>query len=190
MTTDTESTPPHGSCARCGRHLRGTGTKSKVVGKRYCMKRECQAAKQRAYRAMNRHGELEAPMDERPCFLCGVELLRRPVRITDSPIGRWCRAAACQRDRALRQKIGALIDAGDNSTELFLAVAKAYRDMHEKRRVPECPECGLLQAVPGYPHPDREGNKCTALGTFPVTPSDLPFAWENGPQYAQRNEDS
>lgn len=162
-------------CAHCGDLLRASGRRPKKLSKRYCMQRECQAAKQRHYRNVQRGLDESGRMETRSCLTCGVELPHRPGRSTDRAFGRFCTKARCQRSRAARDAVVSAIAAGQGVDtikliDLFFEVSGRV----------ECPKCGLVNAVPSYPHFDRDGGKCVGTGDFPITGPVVVKTWPEG----------
>lgn len=135
-------------------------------GSHYCAKPDCQRMKARLnYRARvgpaDDRGWLPTECSNPECSSGenghAAKLPARLRRHNDSTLGRWCRAAACQRHRKSVERQAAMaIDTQAVAERDFLVAA-----MFEERVT--CPECGI-DGVPGFAHPNEYAEVCMAQG--------------------------
>lgn len=149
---------PKTFCANCGDQVSTRGRPPKKLGVRYCVKLECQAARQRAVREReHRPAPRPAPTQ---CSGCGKILPARQWRSEDA-LGRFCTKAACQRRRdEVREqaKVGEVVEHLAKIARLEETIRVAL-DATVRARV-HCQKCGLLEAVQGYGHPTEEYAPC------------------------------
>lgn len=137
-------------CANCGTEVSTRGRAPKKLGKRYCVKQECQAAKHAALREARR--PTEARQAPTACSSCSAPMSPRPWRSEDA-LGRFCRKVRCQGRRdevraggggaAHAEALARLEEMQDRWAVTLSAVAQPRM---------KCPTCGLTDAVKGFGH--------------------------------------
>ena len=163
-------------CHNCGERVSGRGARP-ADGRRYCSKRDCRAARDRASYA-RRVGDPD--LETRDCSRCGASLPHRARRSTDSPLGRWCQKTACQEDR--RRVLSPAEMENHRARYLFI------KEQHARffgTETEECPRCGRPDARQGFYHPWEQGigGVCFELGDEvpqPMPPGYLELFDEEG----------
>lgn len=93
-----------------------------------------------------------------PCSHC-----QGPVKITkpSSSGHHFCREPECQaaKSKTYYRARATQAAAGEKYNILMLVHAIAHRPRRQ------CPQCGLVNALPGYAHPDQTGSACQELGS-------------------------
>lgn len=150
-------------CAHCSTPLRAGGRRqADPEAPRFCMDPACQSEKKARLTRISRYDRADAPTE---CSGCHDPLPARKVRRDDSPLGRWCQKAACQRHRDAIHQHHASGAASSAEVVLTLEFASAALDPELTQT---CEACGLATAVVGFIHPARDDDgavtPCFALG--------------------------
>lgn len=173
-------------CANCGVQVSNAG-RAPRSGRRYCSKPECQAARARAnYRAAPR---VDTPEQMAPTECsnpeCRASLPPRRRRVSDDPLGRWCRRPACKRHQAEVHRsaeidtvadLRALATAWENSARMIADGLECERDLNLSQSRVRCPVCNLNEGLEGWKHQDQNGAACVGLITPGFTPKTIHFA--------------
>lgn len=162
---------PKSFCANCGDPVSNAGTPPKRRTRRFCSKRECQAAKARA----NYHARPKVQATGQAPTRCAnpdcpmPELPPRPARASDDPLGRWCKRVACRAHRArvhgeftpeVFVEFKTKAEVAELSIQMLAdAIIADDPDFFTQNRV-KCPVCHLDQALEMWPHPDAGGGRC------------------------------
>jgi hypothetical protein len=103
---------------------------------------------------------------------CRAPLPPRPKRVSDDPLGRWCRRRGCKMHQA-RVHEDAQIDqvatlrmameVWKNSARMIADGLECERTLNLSQSRKKCPTCGLVEGLEGWKHPDQSGRPCEGL---------------------------